>query len=55
MKLTNIQRFWVSFILAIPMLIQMLAMPFHWMMPYYNWIALVTTTVIMLVSAAPYW
>lgn len=33
----------------------MLAMPFHWMMPYYNWIALVTTTVIMLVSAAPYW
>lgn len=55
MKLTNIQRFWVSFILAIPMLIQMLAMPFHWMMPYYNWIALVTTTVIMLVSAVPYW
>lgn len=55
MKLTNIQRFWVSFILAIPMLIQMLAMPFHWMMPYYNWIALITTTVIMLVSAAPYW
>ena len=55
MKLTNIQRFWVSFILVIPMLIQMLAMPFHWMMPYYNWIALVTTTVIMLVSAAPYW
>ena len=55
MKLTNIQRFWISFILAIPMLIQMLAMPFHWMMPYYNWIALVTTTIIMLVSAAPYW
>ncbi|MGM9891475.1 copper-translocating P-type ATPase [Limosilactobacillus sp.] len=55
MKLTNIQRFWISFILVIPMLIQMLAMPFHWMMPYYNWIALLTTTIIMLVSAAPYW
>lgn len=55
MKLTNIQRFWISFILAIPMLVQMLAMPFHWMMPTYNWIALVTTTIIMLISAAPYW
>lgn len=55
MKLTNIQRFWISFILAIPMLVQMLAMPFHWMMPAYNWIALVTTTIIMLISAVPYW
>ncbi|WP_297815514.1 copper-translocating P-type ATPase [uncultured Lactobacillus sp.] len=55
MKLSNIQRFWISFILSIPMLIQMLAMPFHWMMPGYNWIALVTTTIIMAISAAPYW
>lgn len=54
-KLTNIQRFWISFILAIPMLIQMLAMPFHWMMPYYNWIALITTSIIMAISALPYW
>lgn len=54
-KLSNIQRFWISFILAIPMLIQMFAMPFHWMMPGYNWIALVTTTIIMAISAAPYW
>lgn len=55
MKLTNIKRFWISFILSIPMLIQMLAMPFHWMMPGYNWIALITTTIIMAISAAPYW
>ncbi|MBB1123953.1 copper-translocating P-type ATPase [Limosilactobacillus albertensis] len=55
MKLSNIQRFWISFILAIPMLIQMLAMPFHWMMPGYNWIALITTTIIMAISALPYW
>lgn len=55
MKLSNIQRFWISFVLAIPMLIQMLAMPFHWMMPYYNWVALITTTIIMAISAAPYW
>lgn len=55
MKLSNIQRFWISFILSIPMLIQMIAMPFHWMMPGYNWIAFVTTTIIMAISAAPYW
>ena len=55
MKLSNIKRFWISFILAIPMLIQMFAMPFHWMMPGYNWIAFITTTIIMAISAAPYW
>lgn len=55
MKLSNIKRFQISFILAIPMLIQMFAMPFHWMMPGYNWIAFITTTIIMAISAAPYW
>lgn len=54
-KLSSIQRFWIAFILVIPMLIQMLAMPFHWMMPYYNWVALITTTGIMAVTALPYW
>lgn len=54
-KLTSSQRFWISFVLVIPMVVQMLAMPFHWMMPGYNWIALVTTTLIMLVAALPYW
>ena len=55
MKLSNIKRFWISFILSTPMLIQMFAMPFHWMMPGYNWIALITTTIIMAISALPYW
>ena len=55
MKLSNLQRFWISFILAIPMLIQMLAMPFHWQMPGYRWIAFGTTTIIMLIAAIPYW
>lgn len=55
MKLSSIQRFWISFILTIPLIIQMLAMPFHWMMPGYNWIALITTTFVMLVAAVPYW
>ena len=55
MKLSSIQRFWISFILTIPMIIQMLAMPFHWMMPGYNWIALITTTLVMLVAAVTNW
>lgn len=37
------------------MLIQMLAMPFHWMFAGYNWWALITTTIIMAISAIPYW
>lgn len=53
--LTSIQRFWISFVLVTPMLIQMLAMPFHWNMPGYTWIAFITTTLIMLVAALPYW
>ena len=55
MKLSNMQRFIISFILAIPMLIQMIITPFHWVMPYYKWIAFITTTIIMLVAATPYW
>ncbi|KRL28011.1 copper-transporting ATPase [Limosilactobacillus frumenti DSM 13145] len=55
MKLNSTNRFWIVFILTIPMLIQMLAMPFHWMMPGYNWVALVTTTIIMIIGAWPYW
>ena len=53
--LTSIQRFWISLVLVIPMLIQMLAMPFHWNMPGYTWITFITTTLIMLVAALPYW
>ena len=55
MKLTNIQRFWISFVLSIPMLIQMFALPFHWMMPAENGIALIPTTILMALSACPLW
>lgn len=55
MKLSNMKKFWLSLILASPMLLQMVLMPFHWMMPGYNWIAFITTTMVMLVSAVPYW
>lgn len=54
-NLTSTQRFWICLILVIPMLIQMIGMPFHWMMPGYNWVAFVTTTLIMLIGAVPYW
>lgn len=55
MKLSNLTRFWIAFVLAIPMLVQMLAMPWHWTMPGYRIIAFLTTTVIMAVAALPYW
>lgn len=49
------KRFWISFVLALPMLVQMLAMPFSWMMPFYVPIAFVTTTLIMAIAAWSYW
>lgn len=55
MRLSSTQRFWTSLVLAIPLLVQMVGMLFHWMMPGYNWVALVTTTLIMLVGALLYW
>lgn len=55
MTLSTTRRFWISLVLAIPLLIQMVLMPLHWMMPGYEWIALVTTTLIMIIGAWPYW
>ncbi|MFK5676096.1 copper-translocating P-type ATPase [Ligilactobacillus sp. LYQ60] len=55
MKLSSLTRFGIAFILAIPMLLQMLAMPWHWTMPGYRIIAFLTTTIIMVVAAFPYW
>ncbi|WP_295776065.1 copper-translocating P-type ATPase [uncultured Limosilactobacillus sp.] len=49
------KRFFISLVLAIPMLIQMIGMIFNWMMPFYNWIAFITTTLIMALSALPFW
>lgn len=55
MTLSTTRRFWISLVLAIPLLIQMVLMPLHWMIPCYEWIALVTTTLIMIIGAWPYW
>lgn len=55
MRWTSWQRFWASLVLTMPMLVQMLLMPFHFVMPAYNWVALITTTLVMLIAALPYW
>lgn len=55
MTLSTTRRFWISLVLAIPLLIQMVLMPLHWMMPGYEWIALVMTTLIMIIGVWPYW
>lgn len=55
MKLTLQRRFWISLIVSLPLLIQMVLMPFHIVMPGYVWIAFITTTIIMVVGAWPYW
>lgn len=55
MKISETKRFWISFILSLPLLVQMLAMLFGGKMPYYNLIAFVVTTLIMLSAAVPYW
>lgn len=48
-------RFWISFILSLPMLAEMVLHPFGWMLPGGEWTMLVLTTIIMAVSAGPFW
>lgn len=52
--MTITQRFFFSLIAVIPLLINMIGMPFGWMLPGGNWTALIFTTAIMLVSARPF-
>ncbi|MHA8263286.1 copper-translocating P-type ATPase [Lactobacillaceae bacterium Melli_B3] len=53
--MTTINRFWISLILSIPMVIQMVTMPlFGWMLPGGDWTALILTTIIMAISARPF-
>lgn len=55
MRLSTSKRFWISLVFSLPLLIQMILMPFHVMMPHYVLVAFVTTTIIMVVGAWPYW
>ncbi|GAX00847.1 copper-translocating P-type ATPase [Secundilactobacillus silagei] len=52
MSITN--RFWISLILSLPMLAEMILHPFGWMLPGGEWTMLVLTTIIMAVSAGPF-
>lgn len=56
MKALNTQtRFWISTILALPLALEMVLMPWHISLPNYNWLAMVLTTLIILVGTLPYW
>lgn len=54
-KLSLGQRFWLTLILSLPLIWQMLTMPFGWHYPGQSWVNLTVTTVIMLVAGLPYW
>lgn len=55
MRLNIQKRFWISLIFSLPLLIQMILMPFHFMIPHYEVMAFIVTTVVMVVGAWPYW
>lgn len=53
MKITI--RFWISLILSLPMLVEMILMPLTgWMLPGGKWTMLVLTTIVMALSARPF-
>ena len=54
MKLTNWRRFWLSLLLALPMLAQMLLMIWGIMLAGIKTYSLIATSLIMLVAARPY-
>ncbi|MFC6323053.1 copper-translocating P-type ATPase [Companilactobacillus baiquanensis] len=49
------KRFWISLIFSLPMLANMILMPFGWHLPGGNWTQLILTTVIMAISTVPFW
>lgn len=55
MKLTLQRRFWISLIFSLPLVAQMVLMPFHVMMPGHVWVAFIMTTIVMVIGAWPYW
>lgn len=53
MKITT--RFWISLVLSLPMLIEMIVMPLTgWMLPGGKWTMFILTTIVMLISARPF-
>ncbi|MFD1486209.1 copper-translocating P-type ATPase [Lacticaseibacillus baoqingensis] len=49
------KRFWVSLLLSLPMLLEMVLKPFGWMLPGGHWTMLILTSIIMATSARPFW
>lgn len=52
--MTITKRFWISLILSLPMLAEMILKPFGWMMPGGEWTMFALTTVVMVVAAGPF-
>jgi len=52
--MTITKRFWLALVFSLPMLANMILMPFGWMLPGGDWTQLALTTVIMLVAAGPF-
>lgn len=48
------KRFWIALVLSLPMLVNMIGMPFGFMLPGGEWTQLVLTTIIMIVAAGPF-
>jgi Cu+-exporting ATPase len=49
-------RFWVSLIFSLPMVLEMVFHPlFGWMLPGGQWTMLILTSIVMLISAVPFW
>ncbi|WP_317638004.1 copper-translocating P-type ATPase [Lactobacillus xylocopicola] len=49
------KRFWISLILSLPLLVEMLVRPFTgWMLPGGDWTMLILTSMIMVISARPF-
>lgn len=53
--MTTTKRFWIALILSLPMLANMVLMPFGWMLPGGAWLQFVLTTLVMLISVRPFW
>lgn len=52
--MSTTKRFWISLIFSLPLLANMILMPFGWMLPGGDWTQLILTTIIMAVSARPF-
>lgn len=55
MKMSVRKKVIITLILALPLLFQMVLMPFHIMFPYYNELALILTTLILVLAAKDYY